>query len=168
MGKTNANRVLAQLAFGVVCIAGPVLLREQIAPMPAVAGLFGMALGLVPLLIPTRPRTPRRDWESELAEGGKQEGLTPEQVAQLQEVIERRIRRPALKFRVLAACVLYLAVCGLFGAMLLVARLGGAWHPLLSWWTGGFLWGMLGSVVWAAIWGGYGPRGGAIGDGKEA
>jgi len=147
-------RVLAQLALTALCVGGPVLARQYVARVPAAAMLFGTVLGLTPLIIPSRPRVLRPSLDQALDEEARKEGLNQEQVKQLKELLEKRIRRPALRFRVLAGGVIYLIVCGLFGVMLLVARLRGVSHPALLWWTAGFLGGLFGSIVWTAIWGG--------------
>jgi hypothetical protein len=148
------KRIAAQLLLGAVCVALPIIFREQWADMPALGAICGMAFGLTPILIPTNPRRRRPSLDRVLAEAAQREGLTPEQVEQLRKVLEDRARRPALRFRLMAGCVLYLVVCVLFGVLFLVVRATGRWQPLLGWWAGGFLWGLLGSVAWTVLLGG--------------
>lgn len=148
------NRVLGQLLLGALCIAGPFLAKDYLLRFPAATSIFGTVLGLTPIILPSRPRVRRRDIDRELEEAAAKEGLTPEQVELLRRMLYERVRRPALRFRILAAAVLYLVICALFAAMVLVARIMGIAHPPLLWWTAGFLWGLLGSVVWTALWGG--------------
>ncbi len=148
-------RILGQLLLGAVCIAGPFLARDYLVRLPAAAALFGVVLGLTPVIIPSRPRLRRRDIDRELEEAAAKEGLTAEQLALLRKMLYERIRRPALRFRILAGLVLYLVICALFAGMVLVARVMRVAHPLLLWWTGGFLWGLFGSVFWTAV---FGPR----------
>ena len=147
-----SNRALAQLAMVAVCVGGPLLVKDYLVRMPASVALFGMVLGLVPVIIPTRPARSRPDLQATLKEA-EERGLSPQEVERLREIIEHRIRRPAMRFRIAAGVLLYLAVCLLFGIMLLIARAAGIGYPLLSWWTGGFLWGLLGSIVWTVMGG---------------
>src|SRR3990172_6499766 len=134
-----SGRHWMQLAIGMVCIVVPIALAPRLKDIPAAGGIFGLILGLTPIIIPSRPRPTRDEMERGLRKVAKEDRLNEEQVRALRAMLEQRMSRRPARMRVVAAVVLFLGMCVFFSVLLAVMAHLDRLHPLLLWWTIGFL-----------------------------